>query len=403
MARHRASTLVAEKGNSSQCFTLGGLNGGLHLLDVKIARREAQSVQCVADCLPIFGEDSSGKSILSGAVDELENLRSILVVIVHVETHERAKDLLLHESRLWISRLHNSWADVISSRVIAISAGQNRNVLVFVGIFDVFGHPVIRRPADNGAREVCELVTLSESFCLFDNRLLELFGPRIWYVDTRKCTTLLSLVLVGGADRLESRILYIGRWMNQMEVLSTCDYMSISLFSVLKGGFRWAFTCLTDDSRIRLPEIHLRTNSGRKALEDCCGTCEVQSTQISALEDLACHHLGITREELDNTRRKTSFEHDVIEEPAGVDGAWTGLPNHYVSHNQGRDDQIDGQCSEVERSDGVDEAVQWSHLCATLRELLDARPSPEIRQGNLNLLPNPRSVEGRLVLVQNLS
>lgn len=83
----------------------------------------------------------------------------------------------------------------------------------------------------------------------------------------------------------------------------------------------------------------------------------MKCTHIPTLKDLARHQVSITREELDHARRQTGLEHDVVEEPARVDGTRAGLPNYDVADNKRRNDQVDGEGCEVEGCDSVDEAV----------------------------------------------
>lgn len=99
----------------------------------------------------------------------------------------------------------------------------------------------------------------------------------------------------------------------------------------------------------------------------------MQCTHVSALKDLAGHHLGVSGEELDNAWRKASFEHDVVEQPAGVNRTRARFPDDNVSDYERSDDQVDRQGREVERSDGVDETIQGTDLRAAIAHLSQPR------------------------------
>ena len=62
-------------------------------------------------------------------------------VLVHVDGHNRAEDLLLEDLLLRGGGLHDGWLDEVANALVETPSGHNRAVGRALGVLDVARHP----------------------------------------------------------------------------------------------------------------------------------------------------------------------------------------------------------------------------------------------------------------------
>ena len=90
----------------------------------------------------------------------------------------------------------------------------------------------------------------------------------------------------------------------------------------------------------------------------------------------AAHLDRVARQEVDHARRQARLLQQLVEVPVAERGGVRRLPHHRVAHERGRGRQVAADRREVERRDGVDEALERPVV----------HPVPHARRG-VGLLP----------------
>lgn len=233
---------------------------------------------------------------------------------------------------------------VALGRVVG-AAKDELEVLVALGLVNGARELLERGLVDHGAHEVGVVPgdALSELLSLGHQSLLE-FGPdRLGNVDARRGAALLALVLKGTADSLDSSVLDISRWVNQVEILAASLAHDPGVRPVSALG-----------NALANGAIELSEHGGAAGV--------VQSCKLLVLQDRLGNLDGVAGHELDHVLGQARLEKDVVDQPVGRNGKVTGLPDHHVAHEGRSTGQVAGNGREVEGADGIDEALERAVL-----------------------------------------
>jgi len=122
------------------------------------------------------------------------------------------------------------------------------------------------------------------------------------------------LVFEGTSDSTDHGSTNIGRFVNELEVLST--------------GF-------SNETRVRKVVVHFRSDFFPEVLEDVSRSSEVETSEHSVRNDLVDEGDGSVSvgagKELDDVLGKTSFEKDLEDDPGSVGSHRRRLPDENVS------------------------------------------------------------------------
>lgn len=151
----------------------------------------------------------------------------------------------------------------------------------------------------------------------------------------------MARVLESSSDSLNYARLDVGRGMVEVEVLTTG---------------------LTNNSGVASVNVEVLSNVLPEFSEDVGGTSEVETSKLLVIDALLDNLRGITRNELDNGRRKTGLKENLVDNVVGVRGHRRGLPDTYVADNDRSTDEVTTDGSEVEGSNGKDETLKRSVL-----------------------------------------
>src|ERR1700734_4018289 len=77
----------------------------------------------------------------------------------------------------------------------------------------------------------------------------------------------------------------------------------------------------------------------------------------------------ISRDELNDSWRKTRLQHNVVEEVVRGDGGWRGLPDHNVAHQCRGKRKISGDGCEVKRGNGINKTFKRTVLKSAIKKI----------------------------------
>lgn len=339
---HRAGLVVGTRGASTTEGLLTHNGTSALVVVVHHTRGIAQQVAHVHQGVAVRREDGAGKGVLGGRVDQSASLVE-LVVVVGVDGDDRAEDLLDHGHRLGVLGLDDGRLDVVTGRVVTLTADQNLAALV-LGLLDQTHDLVEGVLGNDGADEMLELVHGAHANApgSANQLLLQATLPeRLGDIQAGKSTALLALVFKGSTDALRHHHIGVGRLVDHVEVLATS---------------------LTNNAGVAAVLVEVRRDLLPQRTEDVGRAREVQASELAVIDRSADDRLGVTRDELDDTSRHTGLAQDLVHDVVGVDRHGRGLPNHDVT-DQGRGhDQVASNGREVEGRHGKHEALEGTVL-----------------------------------------
>lgn len=316
--RHAAG-LVVGAGRAGSAERLLSDDGARALgVDVEVAGGVAEAVLDEADGLAVAREDGARQPVARGRVDDVadgsEGVGRGVVVDVHDE----------------------------------FQRGIRRRVV------DHLGQLPEGRLVDDGAHEVAEVLRVPDPQLLRlpHQQRLELGPDRPRHVRPRARAALLPLELEGRADRVVHGTAHLRARVHQVEVLPAR---------------------LAHDARVprAVPALrHPRRDPPVQRAEHGRRPREVQARETLMLQRRARHLLRVPGHELDHPRGQPGFRQDGQRQVVGGHGEGGGLPQHHVAHQRGGPRQVGPDGGEVERGDGVHEALEGAVFDAAGRVVL---------------------------------
>lgn len=321
------------------------------------------------DVLAAAGKDGASQGVLGGLANELAGLVK-LGVIIDVDGHDRAEDLLNHGLGKRVGGEHDGGLDKVADRVVVLATGKDLALGVRGGKVNVRLDLVERELVDDRTHEVLELVdgTLGDLGVLGDDGLLEVLGEALGHVHTRGGRALLTLVLESTTDGLQSSVVDGGgivvliKKYSRSAPCSPNRYQNMSTYRM--DHVEVLATSLTNNTGVADVVVDVVTNLLPQVAEDVGGTSEVERREVGAGERDARDLLGITGDELDDTSGETGLLEELVDEVVGEHSRGRGLPDNDVAHQSGGTRKVTSNSSEVEGSHGVDETLETTELNA---------------------------------------
>lgn len=84
----------------------------------------------------------------------------------------------------------------------------------------------------------------------------------------------------------------------------------------------------------------------------------MESGEVGVVEHGVGDFLGLSGNELNDILGKTGLKENLVNQPVGGDGGGRGLPDDNVAHQSRSSSKVTADGSEVEGTDGIDEALQ---------------------------------------------
>ncbi len=255
--------------------------------------------------------------------------------------HHRSEDLLAQQPIAGVGRLHEGGLDEVSGLPVRPPSRHHPRVLSRVG--DVLRDLVERLLVDHRSHEIPEVGHVSHPDVLHDRdrAVADVVPDRLRHVGPAGRRAFLALVLEGAAGDGHREGLRIGRGMGDDEVLAPG---------------------LPDDARVRAVAAHVLADGPPHRVEDLGGAGEVDAGQVPVGEQGVGHGHRVAGHEVDDPGREARR----LEQPQGVVGARDRgggrLPDHGVAHERGGGREVRPDGGEVERRDGVDEALERAVL-----------------------------------------
>ena len=215
---------------------------------------------------------------------------------------------------------------------------------------DGFAQPRERATVDHGAHERRQVgrVALVDLAHHRDRPVAHLGPERVGDVRARGRRALLSLVLEGAAHERRRDGLRVGGGVHDDEVLAAR---------------------LTDEPRIGAIAVDALADLAEERAEDRARAGEVHAGELGVIEADLGDRAGVARDEIDHAVRQPGLAQDLEDQPVGEDRGLRRLPDDGVAHQRRRRRQVAADGREVERRDGVDEALE----AALLHAIVDAR------------------------------
>lgn len=121
-------------------------------------------------------------------------------------------------------------------------------------------------------------------------------------------------------------------------------------------------TSFTYNSGVAPVDVEVLGNVLPELSEYVGGTSEVETSKLLVINTLLDNLRGVSRDELNNGRRKTGLKEDLMNNVIGVGGHRRGLPDTDVADNDRSANEVTTDSSEVEGGDGKDETFERSVL-----------------------------------------
>ena len=290
-------------------------SGGL-AVDVEVTGRVTESILSLTDGTAVLGEDSTGQGeTTTGLVDLLQG-GGPFGIGVDVDGQDGSEDLLIEELVVGRVDLVDSRVDVVTDGAVVVTTGNQLNGGILVAAVDDRLDLLEGAAVDDRAHECLKVLVGVTHGNLLDTSLelgKEFLGARLGQIDTGSGRALLALVFKGTTDGVVDSAGDIRSRVDEVEVLA--------------AG-------LGDDTRKLAVGLVGDTlaNAAVQGTENVGRSDEVQTSKVAVGEGDISDSLGVTSDELDNVRRQTGLQEDVVDEVAGIDVGGRGLPDNDVTH-----------------------------------------------------------------------
>src|SRR5690606_13363319 len=220
------------------------------------------------------------------------------------------------------------------------AAGDDLGVFGCLRVLDVRGDLAVRGLVDDRAREVAEVARVAHPDLLDhpEHAVPDFVPEGVRDVDARDGAALLALVLEASAYDRDGDGLRVRALVRDDEILAAR---------------------LAHDPRIARVPLEVLGDLAPEELERLRRAGEVEPGELGALQQDVADRGRIAREEVDDARRqpgRLQEPHDVV---VAEDRGVRRLPDRDVPHDRRRGRQVAPDRREVERADGVDEALEW--------------------------------------------
>lgn len=209
--RPTACFVVGTRTTTTAKWLLSDDRTGALVIDIKVARRLGQQVSSGNDRLAVAGKEGTRQTILGRFGEEFAGFLE-LGVLVDIDSHDRAKDLLCHGLAVGVLGDNDGRLDEVAGRVIALAACNDLAVVVCVGVVDIALDLVKRKFVDHWPTKVVKglWAALLDPGMFGEELLLKLSKVALGHVHATAGRTLLALELKRATDGLKRGMTHSG-------------------------------------------------------------------------------------------------------------------------------------------------------------------------------------------------